>query len=246
MVVLAACHIHSDWSYDGKWSLSELASEFGRRGFRVVMMTEHDRGFTEDRRRAHREECARASSDTVLLLPGIEYSDAANTVHVLVWGDVPFLGEALPTLELLDKVKAAGGLAVMAHPTRRKAWQRFHPSWAGGLLAIEIWNRKTDGWAPSRTASTLISDSGLPCFAGMDFHTRHQMFPLSMALDLAEEPSEQTILDSLREGRFKACAFGMSLDRSWVRRSFFVLKPAEWGRRLLAGVYRRRRSWRKQ
>jgi hypothetical protein len=26
--IAAACHIHSDWSYDGKWPLPKLAAEF--------------------------------------------------------------------------------------------------------------------------------------------------------------------------------------------------------------------------
>src|SRR5687767_13151947 len=116
-MVTAACHIHSNWSYDGKWTLPELAGEFSQRGYRVLMVTDHDKGFTESRRIEHREACAQASSDNILLVPGIEYSDAQNVVHILVWGPVPFLGEGLPTLELLKAVKAAGGLAVMAHPS---------------------------------------------------------------------------------------------------------------------------------
>ena len=96
MEVPAACHVHSDWSYDGKWALPALADEFARRGYRILFMTEHDRGFTEDRRREHRAACAKASSGRILVVPGIEYSDAANIVHVLVWGDVPFLGKTCP------------------------------------------------------------------------------------------------------------------------------------------------------
>src|SRR5258708_3566891 len=148
-VIKAACHVHSDWSYDGKWTLPDLAAAFGRRGYRVVMMTEHDRGFSEARRLEHRAACAAASSDELLLLPGIEYSDATNALHVLVWGQVPFLGEEMPTAELLRRVKAAGGVAVLAHPSRRQAWKVFDSGWTDGLLGIEVWNRKTDGWAPS-------------------------------------------------------------------------------------------------
>ena len=100
MTAWCACHIHSSWSYDGRWSLKEIAAEFARRGFRVVMITEHDRGFTEERRLMHREACAEARASAMLIIPGIEYSDAANNVHVLVWGSVPFLGEGVPTAEL--------------------------------------------------------------------------------------------------------------------------------------------------
>src|SRR5438093_284526 len=127
-MVPAACHVHSNWSYDGRWTLPELAAEFGRRGFRVLMMTDHDRGFTESRRLRHRAACVQASSENILVVPGIEYSDAQNIVHILAWGPVPFLGEGLPTIEVLKAVKAAGGVAVMAHPARREAWKLFDPS----------------------------------------------------------------------------------------------------------------------
>src|SRR4029077_10598325 len=93
--VLAACHVHSTWSYDGSWQLEALSAKFAQRGCRVLMMTEHDRGFTASRLTQYRGACEKASSDKILVMPGIEYSDAANRVHVLVWGSVPFLGEGL-------------------------------------------------------------------------------------------------------------------------------------------------------
>ena len=150
MECFAVCHVHSEWSYDGSWSLEALSAKFGRRGCRIVMMTEHDRGFTTSRLDQYRKACNQASSAEMFVLPGIEYSDATNRVHVLVWGPVPFLGEGLPTGEMLDAVHGAGGVAVLAHPSRRDAWKSFESSWADRLLGIEIWNRKYDGWAPSR------------------------------------------------------------------------------------------------
>ena len=66
------------------------------------MMTEHDRGFSATRLAEYRDACMRASNSEILIVPGIEYSDAANQVHVLVWGKIPFLGENLPTGEMLE------------------------------------------------------------------------------------------------------------------------------------------------
>lgn len=207
-MIAAACHVHSDWSYDGKWTLPNLAAEFGRRGYRVVMMTEHDRGFTEERRQAHRAACAEASDGNVLVLPGIEYSDATNTVHVLVWGPVPFVGENIPTKEMLQRVKAAGGVAVLAHPTRRQAWKVFDRAWVDSLLGIEVWNRKTDGWSPSRTAFPLLDGTKLVPFVGMDFHDRNQLFPLAMHLNIASPVTEDSVLECLKAHRCHAMAFG--------------------------------------
>ena len=234
MEILAACHVHSKWSYDGSWTLEELAAEFSRRGFRVLMMTEHDRGFSQARLREFRSACARASSEKILVVPGIEYSDAANTIHVLTWGDVPFLGENLPTQKVLDAVKAAGGVAVLAHPSRKEAWKSFDAAWSSGLLGVEVWNRKTDGWSPSATAAPLVKAAGAVEFVGMDFHTRRQMFPLAMALSLKGEISEQSVLRCLKLRQCQAKAFGLPLGHRLLGGMFPTLNAAEFGRRTAA------------
>jgi hypothetical protein len=238
MEVLAACHIHSEWSYDGSWPLDELAIRFARRGYRILMMTEHDRGFSPSRLGEFRKACARASSETMLVLPGIEYSDPGNRVHVLVWGRIPFLGEGVPTGTLLEAVTASGGLAVLAHPSRRTAWTSFEPRWAEALLGIEVWNRKYDGWAPSDTAPALVDSSGAIPFVGLDFHTVRQSFPLSMALDIEGTVNEDAVLDCLRSRKCRPRAFGVPLSRGLFRRSVPLLNAAEQSRRTVASVRR--------
>lgn len=245
MEVLAACHVHSEWSYDGSWSLDRLSARFSRRGYRVLMMTEHDRGFTTDRLEQYRRACAQASAPNILVIPGIEYSDRANRVHVLVWGPVPFLGEGLPTLEMLEAVHSANGLAVLAHPSRKEAWKTFEPSWSDRLLGIEAWNRKYDGWAPSRTAPGLLHSAGAVPFVGLDFHTQRQSFPLGMALDIRGELSEETVLDCLRARRCYARAFGLPLSQRIVQRALPVLSVAERSRRVGASLARHSRRAKK-
>jgi len=242
MEILAACHVHSVWSYDGSWELDALSRSFSDRGYRVLMMTEHDLGFSEQRLKEYREACSKASSDNILVVPGIEYSDAANRVHVLVWGDVPFLGEGLPTGEMLVRVGSAGGLAVLAHPSRREAWKSFEPSWAQALLGIEVWNRKYDGWAPSKNADTLLHATGAIPFVGLDFHTDRQFFALGMALDVYGEISEHLVLDALRAKRCSARAFKLPVSQSAVRSAIPVLRMAERGRRTVASLVRRARK----
>lgn len=238
MEVFAACHVHSKWSYDGSWSLDALSARFSRRGYRLLMMTEHDRGFTADRLDDYREACSQASSNKILVIPGIEYSDAANGVHVLVWGPVRFLGEGLPTSDMLEAVKAANGLAVLAHPSRRDAWKSFEPRWADRLLGIELWNRKYDGWAPSQTAPALLRTANAIPFVGLDFHTQRQSFPLGMALDIHGDLSEETVLDSLRSRRCYAQAFRLPLNQNMVRGALPLLNVAERSRRMAAFIAR--------
>jgi hypothetical protein len=236
----AACHIHSNWSYDGKWSISALAAEFERRGYRILMISDHDRGFSESRHREHRQACIEASSERLLVLPGIEYSDTANIVHVLVWGKVPFLGEGVPTLEVLKAVRASSGVAVLAHPSRREAWRLVAHEWVDYLLGIEVWNRKTDGWAPSSAASQLIQRASIVPFVGMDFHDRNQLFPLTMEIETSDSPlNEDSVLESLRAGRCTAHAFGVPFNKGFHPGAILGLKVAESSRRCAVRLRKR-------
>jgi hypothetical protein len=242
MAIFAASHMHSLWSYDGHWKLEEIVREFSARGYQVLLMTEHDRGFTQSRWMEYREVCRELSSEKMLVVPGIEYSDPDNLIHILTWGDVPFLGENLPTRSMLAGVREAGGVAVMAHPSRRKAWQRFDPAWSEYLIGIEAWNRKTDGWRPSPDASPLLTASGCTPFVGMDFHERRQIFPLAMVLDCAMPVSERAVVDCLRSRRCEPRAFDIALRPGVTEAMQVSLLPFEAARRGLRWIYRRTRA----
>jgi hypothetical protein len=146
------------------------------------------------------------SEPDLLVVPGIEYNDPDNLIHVLVWGDVPFFGSTPSIEDLLHRVTASKGVAVLAHPWRREAWRHVEPAWLDHLSGIELWNRKYDGWAPSQAAAALIERAALPAFAGLDFHTARQFFPLSLSLDLESDANDalttEAVLRSLRTGRF--------------------------------------------
>jgi len=242
MGILAACHVHSKWSYDGSWTLADLSAEFGRRGYRVVMMTEHDRGFTQQRLDEYREACIQASSEKVLVVPGIEYSDAENCVHVLVWGDVPFLGEQLATVRMLEQVRAFGGYAVLAHPSRKDAWKSFDSSWAELLSGIEIWNRKYDGWAPSKTAPSLLESYDKIPFVGLDFHTHRQFFPLGMMMELTGEITEAAILRCFSSRLCRPEVKGVAINNKGVAKVGPMLTVAEKGRKIAASILKRSRT----
>jgi hypothetical protein len=203
-------------------------------------MTEHDRGFTASRLDEYERACAEASSEAVRVVPGIEYSDAANTVHILVWGAHRFFGEALASTDLLQQVAATGAIAVLAHPSRKEAWKQFDPHWGAFLLGMEVWNRKTDGWAPCKTAASLMAGTALLPFVGMDFHTQRQLFPLATELEMQPPVTEAAVLACLRSRRCRATALGRPidafLDPGWRRAG---LRAAESGRRKAALTLRK-------
>jgi hypothetical protein len=182
-------------------------------GYCFVLTAEHDDSFDRDRWESYRQACIDASTSQIVIVPGIEYSDTSNTVHVLVWGNIPFLGPMRDTEHLLKRVSELKGLAVLAHPSRKDAWQRYDASWTPFLLGIEQWNRKVDGVAPSGEAMTLLNQS--PClipFVGLDFHRANQFFPLSMTLQVEGVLCEEGALMALRERRVSPEVLGISLQ----------------------------------
>jgi hypothetical protein len=236
--VRAAVHLHSDWSDDGSWPIERIVQAFSRRHYRVLVMTEHSRGWTDDIYRRYTECCEHVSTPDLLVVPGIEYNDPDNRIHVQVWGDVPFFGSAPSVGDLLHHVTASQGVAVLAHPWRREAWRHIEPEWLDHFSGIELWNRKYDGWAPSEAAADLIDRAGISAFAGLDFHTARQFFPLSLNLDLGSDansgPTTEAVLRSLRTGRFVAQFMGRDIAAVATGVPRRVAGGAESVRRVLA------------
>jgi hypothetical protein len=177
-----------------------LARAFERHRYDVAFMCEHDRDFSEERWNAYRGACDEASTTGALLVPGIEYADPEDRVHVSVWG-CTFLGAGLPTGELLRRVKEHGGFAVLAHPARRDAWEIVDPAWFPDLGGIEVWSRKWDGWAPSRRSTGAADTWGLARVVALDLHRLDQFFPLAMRLPMASPATPETAIDALRNTR---------------------------------------------
>jgi hypothetical protein len=177
--------VHSDWSYDGTWALADIAAAFGERDYRIVLMAEHDRGFDEDRWHAYRIACGQASSSELTLVPGIEYSDPENRVHLPTWGAMPFLGAGRAVPETLQSVRSHGGVAILAHPGRRAAWHAVEPDWIRDLFGVEAWNARYGGAERSSAALELLNRyPSLVPFACLDFHQASDLQPLAMELDL--------------------------------------------------------------
>lgn len=237
--IRVAAHVHSEWSYDAEWPLTDLVKAFRERGYDAVLMAEHDRGFDDAGWEAYRSACVEASTDELLLVPGMEYEDSASLVHVPVWGvDLPFLGAARPTEELLRDAKEHDAFTVFAHPARRDAIESFRPEWAPLLDAVEIWNRHYDGIAPYPRGRSFAAGHGLRPFAALDFHTRRQFFPLALALEV-EAVSATAVVEALRAGRFRPEAFGTSALRFTGGLPGAALRTGERLRRGIRGPVRR-------
>ena len=166
----------------------------------------------------------------------------SNVVHVAVWGAENFLGAGLETLELLQRAYEGGGVAVLAHPGRRAAWQRLDPECFGLLFGVEMWNRKYDGWAAGAAADEVRRlDEDLVEFAGLDFHTARQFFPLSLCIDCEDPRSSASILDALKQRRCVARVFFLDVEHARSGAPLRIARGAERFRRLLRRIRRFRR-----
>jgi hypothetical protein len=177
-------------------------------------MTEHDRGFDERRWQEYQRQCVSISDGGLLLIPGIEYEDPENIVHLAVWGEtIPFLGSARPTVEVLEAADRHQAVTVFAHPWRRDAHLRYRSSWSPLLTAMEIWNRKYDGVSPRSDAVALAAREGLAPFVSLDFHTARQFFPLSISVRVDGPGSAHAVVAALRSGDYEPQLLGVSAAR---------------------------------
>jgi hypothetical protein len=114
----------------------------------------------------------------------------------------------------------------------------FRKEWVKYLLGIEVWNRKTDGWSPSREAQKLILQSGALPIVGLDFHSAKQLFPMALRLNVDGSLNEGNALVALRLGSFSCEVFGIRLNRFTAGLGGPTTRVLESGRRLAARTYR--------
>lgn len=240
LIVKAVTHIHSEWSYDGHMTITRIVKLFDKLGYDIVLTAEHDRTFDNNRWENYKNSCCEASTKRTLIVPGIEYSDANNAVHILVWGVSEFLGKGQETGHLLQKANEKNGICVLAHPGRRDAWQQLAKSWVPFLHGIEIWNRKFDGIVPSQNAIDLLRTySTVTPFAGLDLHQINQLFPLSMMLEINGDLSVENVLSALRSSTCHPLAFGFSTSYFTNGFLFSFAKIVDSIRRKISNIIKR-------
>ncbi|GAA1969422.1 hypothetical protein GCM10009798_32500 [Nocardioides panacihumi] len=242
MSARVAVHLHTGWSFDGHWPLERLVRILRRRGYDAMLTAEHSQSLSPEQWERYQEACAALTTPDFLVVPGLEYRDADNVVHVPVWGErMPHLGDRRETGELLADVAGHGGAAVLAHPARRAAWTLVRPEWVPLLSGVEVWNRKYDGLRPSDPGATLARERDLPALASLDFHRRRQLAPLATRIDVDGPLETSTVVTALRAGRVRPEFLGRPVA-TWTRGAPSVaLRGAEEGRRMAAATVRRLR-----
>ena len=156
-------------------------------------------------------------------------------------GQCPLLRGRKRDRGLLREVNSYQGVAVMAHPSRRQAWQKYQREWAPLLLGMEQWNRKVDGVAPSQEGSALLKQNpGLLPFAGLDFHGAKQFFPLAMVCQNGGRLNEDHVLNSLRRRKGQAKIAGVSIEQFSKGPLYRTVKRIEHLRQQLRRIVKRK------
>lgn len=184
-------HCHTNrYSACSSLAPEALIARANAAGLDAVCFTEHDRLWPV-------EETVRLTREHgILVLRGMEVTTEAG--HVLVFGlEQPPEGMFFAR-SLIAAVRAAGGLAVLAHPGRA-GQPALAPIEAAALFdAIEVLNG-SDGGAQNGASAALALAAGLPGVAGSDCHAPHEVGTVATVLPAAVR-DEHELIAALRRG----------------------------------------------
>jgi len=202
-------HIHSTYSNDGEFTLSELREIFVSAGCSFACMSDHAEAFDEDKLRAYQTECDSLSDDRFRFIAGLEYSCEQRT-HVLGYGVTSLMTTRNPQ-EVIRHIENQGGVSVIAHPKDDAfVWIETFEVLPRG---IETWNTKYDGrYAPRPATFRLLNrlqdrEPEIRAFYGQDLHWKKQFRGLFNLVE-CETLAREDILAALGGGDY----FGVKGD----------------------------------
>ncbi len=197
-----AIHIHSTYS-DGEFALEELREVFVSAGCAFACVTDHAEFFDVEKLRAYVKECELLSDKRFCFVPGLEYS-CRESMHVLGYGATRLV-DTLEPEEVIQRIEAEGGIAVIAHPKDEAfAWIETFRALPSG---IETWNSKYDGrYAPRPGTFRLLArlqgrKPEMSAFYGQDLHWKKQYRGL-MTVARCAAPTRDALLAALASGEF--------------------------------------------
>jgi hypothetical protein len=160
VLVKADLHVHSIYSPDSQITPKELVYYSKKRGLNAVAITDHNRI----------EGALKVAKETtdLFIIPGIEVSSAQG--HIVGLNVCEVIPKGLRADETVDKIHAAGGIAIACHPfaffkgsLQKNVSRKFD--------AIETINARAFPFSRScRKAEMAARRFGLPRVAGTDAH----------------------------------------------------------------------------
>jgi hypothetical protein len=115
MIYKGIFHVHSKYSQDATLTLEDYVAFARRRNISFIFFAEHYGAFTKELYHEYTNECERLSNDSLLLVPGIEFS-VESKIHIAGFGLEEYY-EASNIEEILAVVKKSGGFSTYVHPS---------------------------------------------------------------------------------------------------------------------------------
>lgn len=222
-------HMHTSRS-DGALGYEDAVSLYERHGYDFVAVTDHWVISKADR-----------TPGGMILLSGCEYN-VGKTVregiyHIVAIGMERDPGlvrdmQGLQVQDVIDAVRAAGGMAILAHP----AWSLNSADRVAdlhGLIGTEIYNATSGFPRNVRPYSGMFVDQlasmgmRLPCIAADDAHEYDTDALRGWIMLHVKEKTEESILDAIRKGDYYATEGPeLRIDREGDR-LYVTCSPAE-------------------
>ena len=195
-------HIHSNHSYDGTLSLTEIVELAKKRHCDFIILTEHAEDFNENKMQILVDDCTKSSDKDFLVIPGLEFN-LGDQIHILGIGIEKYINKTDPE-ELIRKIHDNKGLAILAHTAYYK---KITSAPIKDVDLIEIWNpRYGERLSPSIKSIKILYEfrkmkQEYIASGGLDLHKMKDFIPLYQ-LVYSERLNQTAILNSLRCGRF--------------------------------------------
>ena len=196
-------HVHSDYSYDGRHSLNEIAEYARRRGYAFVVMTEHSDTFDDNKMTEYINECRSRSTSDLILIPGIEFS-CEGGFHIIGLGISGFISSSDP-VGVVEAIHSQNGIAILAHPSRYA--YKIAENLLNAMDGIEVWNAVYDGrYVPGHRSLSFLNNVNktgysLLAFGGLDLHKLSELPNIYLTLSDCDL-DENAIMHHLRNGHF--------------------------------------------
>jgi hypothetical protein len=212
-------HMHSRFSPDSTVAPEEMVRVALARGLAGIAITDHNSVGGSLRARE-------VAPKGFIAVRATEVS--ASTGHVIALGIDQPIPRDLPPTEAVERVRALGGFASVAHPLR--VWSGVGEPEARRMAAdsVETVNGRTI-LRHNLRAAAIARDRKLPVTAGSD---AHEVVNVGRAYVVVEDrvESEEQLLEALRKGRARAeglsrrpeewIPYGVKTIGQWMFRGF--------------------------